>query len=145
MTFPSFRSARSRINLLAIGLIGPMALLCALSFAQQTRPSGKQETAGKAFKNIKVLKKLPAKELIPLMHKIDADLGVECGFCHVTDKGHEGFALDTKPAKEKAREMILMTERLDAHEKTVEHKVTCFTCHHGHAEPENEAPNGNNR
>lgn len=41
------------------------------------------QTAGQKYKNIRVLKDIPADQLIPSVQFITAALGVECGFCHV--------------------------------------------------------------
>lgn len=124
----------ARIAGLATGLLVPTVLLGALSFAQGGQ---KGETAGqsKKFKNIKVLRELPADQLIPVMHKIDDSLGVKCDFCHVVNADHSGFELDTKPGKKRAREMILMVNDIKKHQKTLDDKASCFMCHHGSAEP----------
>ncbi len=39
--------------------------------------------AEEQFKNIQVLKGIPADQVIPAMQFITASLGVECEFCHV--------------------------------------------------------------
>lgn len=125
---------RVRIAGLAAGLIIPAVLLGALSFAQGGQ---KPETAGqsKKFKNIKVLKEIPADQLIPVMHNWSASLSVKCDFCHVINADHSGFDLDTKPEKNKARAMLLMVNDIKKRERTVEGKATCFMCHHGSPEP----------
>src|SRR6201987_3722245 len=41
------------------------------------------KTAEQQFKNIQVLKTIPADQLIPSMQFISGSLGVECEFCHV--------------------------------------------------------------
>ena len=93
-------------------------------------------TSKQKFKNIKVLKDLPADQMIPLMQKINASLGVKCDFCHVIKQDHSGFELDEKPAKNVARDMIKMTQTMNKKFKSVKNKVNCFTCHRGHQEPE---------
>ncbi len=129
---------RVRIAGLAAGLIVPAVMLGALSFAQGGQ---KGETAGqsKKFQNIKVLKDLPADQLIPVMHKINESLGVKCDFCHEVSTNaagkHVGYELDTKPEKKRAREMILMVNDIKKHQKTLDNKASCFMCHHGSAEP----------
>ena len=72
---------------------------------QQAATQSSEETAGqsKQFTNIQVLKDIPADQVIPSMQFISASLGVDCGFCHVTDKGHEGFASDDKRSKKRRR------------------------------------------
>jgi hypothetical protein len=99
------------------------------------------ETAGqsKQFTNIQVMKDIPADQVIPSMEFIKGALGVDCNFCHVTDKGHAGFALDDKRAKKTAREMMIMTNTINQNPAVDKH-VTCATCHQGHNQPINNAP-----
>ena len=93
--------------------------------------------AEEVFKNIKVLKGIPAWQLQPTMHFIEASLGMNCGDCHVRDneKGWE-FDKDTKPEKRKAREMIKMMDAINTNSFKGHQEVTCFTCHHGIPDPE---------
>jgi photosynthetic reaction center cytochrome c subunit len=88
------------------------------------------------YKNVKVLKNLPPEQMIPAMRKISASLGVRCDFCHVERE----FDRDDKQEKRTARAMLIMTQNLNAHEKIVDRKATCYMCHHGHAQPETQAP-----
>ena len=60
--------------------------------------------AEQVFKNVKVLKGIPASELIPAMQFITASLGVKCDHCHA--EGH--FDSDEKKPKETARKMMAM-------------------------------------
>jgi len=46
-------------------------------------PSVPPKTTEQAFKNIQILKGIPADQLIPSMQFISASLGVECEYCHV--------------------------------------------------------------
>lgn len=85
-----------------------------------------------AFKNIKVMKGEPASQLGPTMHFFEAALGFNCGNCHVRD----GFEKDDKPEKRKARDMMVMMNALNKENFKGEQLVTCFTCHHGTADPE---------
>src|SRR5258708_12869809 len=41
------------------------------------------KTASQQFKNIQVLKDVPADQLIPAMQFITSSLGVDCEYCHV--------------------------------------------------------------
>ncbi len=134
-------SSKSRLYnpLRLTGIVLPTLLIAALCFGQggQDKTAVKPETSGKKFKNIKVLKDLPADQLIPVMHKINKALGVGCDHCHVMGPNHTGFEKDDKPAKNQCRQMMKMTEDLNKRYKTVSQKVTCFTCHQGHAVPVN--------
>lgn len=109
---------------------------------QQSAEQGNEEKAGqsKQFTNIQVLRDIPADQLIPSMQFISASLGVDCGFCHTTDKGHEGFASDDKRAKKTAREMMTMTIAINQNNFKGQQRVTCASCHNGHNEPNPVAP-----
>ena len=81
-------------------------------------------------KNLKVLK-VPVAELIPIMRRFNASLGVECSFCHVQGN----FASDDKHEKEMARTMITMTQQINTNFPDGKMHVGCFTCHRGEKEP----------
>ncbi len=89
------------------------------------------KTTNEVFKNIKVLKGLPAYQLLPTMHFIQASLGLDCSSCHV--RNH--FASDKKAEKRKARKMIKMVEEINKDNFDGKQLVTCFTCHRGNAQP----------
>ena len=90
------------------------------------------KTAAQAFKNIQVLKTIPADQLIPTMQFISASLGVECDFCHVDrDKDKD----DKKP-KKVAREMMEMMFAINRNNFGGEREVTCNTCHRGSPHPQ---------
>ncbi len=135
----SLRLGRLRAAMLALGIVAPVVLIGGAVTAQK-KPDGKSPSSAQKFKNIRVLKTLPADQMIPVMHKISASLGVRCDFCHVVNADHKGFELDTKPEKETARKMIVMTQRLNNSEKILDGKATCFMCHHGRAMPEVKVP-----
>ena len=88
-------------------------------------------------KNIKVLTGLPDSQLIPVMNFMSASLGRRCNFCHVTDKGRDGYALDDKPEKNTAREMIKMVMGLRKQSFHGADEISCFTCHRGQTHPVN--------
>src|SRR6202161_1783338 len=87
--------------------------------------------AEQVFKNIQVLKGVPADQVIPAMQFIAASLGVECEFCHVRN----AFEKDDKDEKVTARKMMQMM--FTANKETFEGKreVTCYTCHRGSTKP----------
>lgn len=92
-----------------------------------------EPTAGEKFKNIKVLRSMPASQMLPVMHLMRASLGVTCDFCHVTEG--DQFEADTKKEKETARRMIQMV--LDINKNNFEGRtvVTCNSCHNGKEHP----------
>lgn len=89
------------------------------------------KTAGETFKNIQVLKDIPASELIPTMEFVSTSLGVECSFCHVM--GH--FDSDQKRPKDIARMMMRMELAIDKENFNGRQEVTCYTCHNGSTHP----------
>lgn len=89
------------------------------------------KTTDEVFKNIKVLKGMPAYQLLPTMHFIQASLGFDCSDCHVRDH----FDSDKKPEKRKARKMMKMVEAINKNDFDGKQIVTCFTCHRGNAQP----------
>jgi len=100
--------------------------------APQAKPSSDQpKTAEQQFKNIQVLKNIPADQLIPSMQFIAASLGVDCEFCHVEHQMDK----DEKKTKQAARKMISMVLTLNRTSFEGELEVTCYTCHRGSAHP----------
>ena len=99
---------------------------------QQPGPGDKK--AEEVFKNIQVLKGIPASQVMGAMTKISNFLGTDCAHCHVPGE----FDKDEKPSKQMARTMFKMVRTIGAELGT--NKVTCYTCHRGHAEPERMTP-----
>jgi hypothetical protein len=116
------------------------AVLCAAAGlrAQGGAPQGPPpappkpgQLAPEYYKNIKVLKTVPADQLRTQMEYFTASLGVQCNFCHVQGQ----FDSDENPRKDRARKMMAMVDRFNespANDIT----VTCATCHHGRVPPE---------
>ncbi len=91
-----------------------------------------EKTTDEVFKNIKVLKGLPASQLNPTMHFFEASLGFDCSNCHI--RGHNDS--DEKPEKRKARKMIEMMNAINKDTFEGKQVVTCYTCHQGNADPQ---------
>jgi photosynthetic reaction center cytochrome c subunit len=89
------------------------------------------ELAEAHYKNIQVLKGIPASQLIPTMNFMAASLGVQCNFCHVPNE----FEKDDKRNKQTARKMIAMTMAINKDSFEGHRQVTCNSCHNGHQEP----------
>jgi Photosynthetic reaction centre cytochrome C subunit len=87
------------------------------------------KTAGEKFKNVQVLKDIPADQLLPSMRYIIASLGVGCDYCH--DAQH--FDNDDKPTKQRARNMMKMMFAINSDNFNGRREVTCYTCHRGAA------------
>jgi photosynthetic reaction center cytochrome c subunit len=99
------------------------------SFSGDDERPEAQNTAGETFKNIQVLKDIPASELIPSMRYVAASLGVGCDYCHAADH----FDNDDKPAKQRARNMMKMMFAINQDNFNGKREVTCYTCHRGAA------------
>jgi hypothetical protein len=88
--------------------------------------------AEEQFKNIQVLKGIPAEQLIPTMQFISASLGVECEFCHEP----KAFDKDDKKPKQTARKMMEMMFAINKDNFEGDREVTCYSCHRGNAHPQ---------
>jgi hypothetical protein len=98
--------------------------------------------------NLQVIpKETPRRVVVGMMREFTFALGVRCEHCHVDE--HEGpnyrddKASDEKAPKRKAREMLRMTQRINAEllaavpeRSTPPVEVRCVTCHHGLTVPE---------
>ncbi len=113
-------------------LVGSAALLLREPLRAQAAAATNPKTAGAAFKNIQVLKNIPADELVPTMQFISASLGVECDYCHDEREKEK----DDKKPKQTAREMMRMVSAVNQNNFAGRREVTCNTCHHGAVHPE---------
>jgi outer membrane lipoprotein-sorting protein len=106
-------------------LVFTLAHVSAQSAEQSAKPAEQQ------FKNIQVLKGIPADEILPTMQFISNSLGVQCEFCHVRG----AFDKDDKKPKLIARKMMQMQMAIDRDNFKGEQAVTCFSCHRGAENP----------
>jgi len=122
-----------RIITIVAGLAGIPAMAAVWVIAQSApnQTTSAPKTTEQVYKNIKVLKGIPASQLIPAMQFITASLGVKCDHCHA--EGH--FDSDEKKPKETARKMMTMMFAINKDNFDDERKVTCNTCHRGSAKP----------
>src|SRR6266478_4606533 len=126
----SFLVTSALVVALAAALLAAHAQNPTQASAPQTgAPAPK--TASQQFKNIQILKDVPADQLIPAMQFISASLGVECEYCHV----EHAFDKDDKKRKVTARKMMEMMFNINKKNFEDHREVTCFTCHQGGAHP----------
>ena len=112
-------------------LIASVAVFAlAVGLGAQSEQVPKDKTAGQYYKNIQVLKDVPASDLLPGMRYITTALGVRCDYCHVNP-----FDKDAKPEKETARRMMTMLTAINANNFSGRPEVSCYTCHQGHHSP----------
>jgi hypothetical protein len=95
--------------------------------------------AGEVFKNIRVLKGMPAGRLLKVMELgYSKSLGVNCAHCRVVDQWDK----DDKPTKQITLEMIKMVGDINndylmniKNLKSETPIVNCTTCHRGQVKP----------
>src|SRR5215469_12433943 len=113
-------------------LISALSLSAIKTRAQSNAPSAPgPKKAEEVFKNIQVLKGVPADQVFPTMQFMTASLGVECDFCHVRD----AFEKDDKKPKATARKMMEMMFAINADNFDRHRAVTCYSCHRGSVQP----------
>jgi hypothetical protein len=114
-----------------------VCLLALVSAAGQAGPGQNPQMAENVFKNVQVLKGIPADEFMDAMGMFAASLGFDCSSCHSPDirTNREAFAVAT-PAIQRARGMIAMMNGLNRGYFGGEPRVSCFTCHRGNYRPE---------
>ena len=95
--------------------------------------------AGEVFKNIQMLKAMPAARLLKVMELgYSKSLGVNCTHCHVVDQWEK----DDKPTKQITREMMKMVGGINneylkniKNLKSENPLINCTTCHRGQIKP----------
>src|SRR5690242_15384428 len=122
-----------RSNSLAVlfVVVGFTAFVFPQSAPAPQQASATVPTAEHAFKNVQVLKEIPANQLIPAMQFINASLGVDCEFCHVENH----FDQDDKKPKGVARKMMQMQAAINQTNFDGHREVTCNSCHRGNRVP----------
>lgn len=96
------------------------------------------QPAEQFFKNVRVLKGMPAHMMQPTMQLMEIALGVHCVYCHDPDNTKRD--LDTKPVKDVARRMIQMVADINRTQFAGREVVTCITCHQGSTKPSTLLP-----
>jgi hypothetical protein len=94
--------------------------------------------AGEVFKNVKLLKDVPAARFLRIMDTgYSRALGVGCDHCHVEDR----WEADEKRPKRASREMMALVRQIN-HSlgemediDTSDATVNCTTCHRGYVKP----------
>lgn len=114
---------------LLLALAGALLAARAQSRAAKDAPAAK--TAAEQFKNIQILKDIPADQLIPAMQFMTASLGVDCEYCHV----EKAFDKDDKKPKQFARHMMEMVFNINKDNFEGQRWVTCYSCHRGSPKP----------
>jgi photosynthetic reaction center cytochrome c subunit len=125
-------------NLAKILILTVLITICLGYFIEPRHATAQQseaKTAEQVYRNIQVLKGIPADQLLGTMSFIAGSLGVTCNYCHVNP-----FDKDEKPTKLRAREMILMMKKINQDNFKDNLSVNCATCHRGSTIPATTAP-----
>jgi hypothetical protein len=109
-------------------LVVVMTVWASTVSAQRAQPSD-DRTAAQVYRSIQIMKETPSTQVIPTMRVISASLGVECEFCHITDRAGE------TEKKQIARRMMTMVMALNQNSFAGQSRVTCYTCHRGGSAP----------
>src|SRR5215469_10969586 len=115
----------------SIALALTLGALASVLLVSAQEPSAVPKTAAQQFKNIQVLKEIPADQLIPTMQFVAGALGVDCEFCHV----EHAMDKDDKKEKQTARKMMAMEFAINKGHFNNEIEVSCYTCHRGSPHP----------
>jgi hypothetical protein len=92
------------------------------------QPPQPPKPAEEVYKNIQVMKGVPANRLMGAMNFFTRSLGVDCNYCHVEKE----FEKDDKPAKNTARKMLNMVHQISGDAPN----ASCWMCHRGSPKPE---------
>lgn len=111
----------------------------ALAKLRESIAGKENEPAEKVFKNIQLLKGIPAARLLRIMELgYSRSLGVTCTHCHLPGEWEK----DDKPTKQIARDMSAMVTAINTqHLKQIKNLksenpvVNCTTCHRGQIKP----------
>jgi photosynthetic reaction center cytochrome c subunit/uncharacterized protein DUF6544 len=111
--------------------------VAALAQAAQGAQTQSPPMAENVFKNIQVLKGIPADEFMDTMGMFASSLLFDCTGCHVQEilTNRDAFAMAT-PRIQRARQMVVMVNTINKNFFGGQPRVTCFTCHRGADSPE---------
>lgn len=107
------------------------ARVSSLAFAEAGNQQASEKTAEQVYRNIQILKGVPAAQLQQVMALFTGSLGVKCSHCHTNQ-----FDKDDKPAKQTARLMIKMVFDINKGTFGGRDAITCYSCHRGKPNPD---------
>jgi hypothetical protein len=127
---------KSRPMATFVGLAGAAAV-CLVNLVPVVGQGPAPQMSETVFKNVQVLRGIPADEFMDAMGMFASSLGYDCVSCHSPEiyNSRDGFAIAT-PAIQRARGMIRMVTAINRSYFDGQPRVSCFTCHHGQDRPE---------
>jgi len=129
MTKTSVSKPCRPIPTLAAAVILGMCAAAGVAAAQQPAQAPAAAATGEPSRTIHVLTDVPRDQILATMRVISASLGVECEFCHESNR-----TLNTEK-KDAARKMMTMTLALNKASFGAQNRITCYTCHRGSNNP----------
>jgi Photosynthetic reaction centre cytochrome C subunit len=146
---PSLLAAAATLFTLAFAITAPAQTpTAAPPAAAPSSPQSRPHRPRPKPTNLQVLPKdYTGDQVVDIMHKFEAQLGVDCDYCHAKNPtpspttGHLDFASDANPMKDRARVMMHMSEEINQRFLTqlktppAAQQVSCGTCHRGNAKP----------
>lgn len=121
----------------ATTILAAALALCVGVLGSRMAAAQAPELAENVFKNIQVLKGIPADEFMDTMGMFASSLVYDCTGCHVQEilVDRSAFATAT-PRIQRARQMVVMVNTINKTYFAGQPRVTCFTCHRGDGLPE---------
>lgn len=114
-----------------IGLLG-LCLCGVASVSAQTDAAQKPLMSETAFRDVQVLRGIPASEFIETMGFFAVSLTANCTTCHGdSSAGSWEHYADNTPLKSAARRMVVMMNAINQANFGGKREVTCYTCHRG--------------
>ena len=100
------------------------------------QPAEKELMAEEVYKNVQVLKGIPANQFLATMGIMTSSLGVSCNTCHTSERDWQGYADDAgNRDKDTSRKMIRMVNSINQANFGGRRLVTCYSCHRGSLSP----------
>jgi len=129
-------SLESKSRLLSVLGIFAMCLAGIASASGQTGTAEKPLLSEEAFRDVQVLRGIPASEFIETMGFFAVSLTANCTTCHgdASAGSWEHYA-DNTQLKTAARRMVVMMNSINQANFGGKREVTCYTCHRGDRTP----------
>jgi outer membrane lipoprotein-sorting protein len=115
---------------------GVIVCLLGVTLSGQTDSAPRVPMAEEVFKNVQVLKGVPADQFMAAMGFFSNALSANCSYCHVGEGGGgwDKYAEDVGP-KQTARRMVRMMDAINQTYFGGRRVVTCMSCHNGATRP----------
>jgi len=120
-----------RFLILVVAIIATNLLAVEIANGQANPPQ-KPLMSEEAFKDVQVLRGIPASEFIETMGFFAVALTANCTTCHGdASAGSWDHYADNTPLKSAARRMVIMMNSINQANFGGKREVTCYTCHRG--------------